>query len=67
MRRKGVFRGKSCATEMAGNTLTLSGAEKEGDNTLDRYIVDYLLRTGKLKSAKAVAARKDIEVSSVKL
>lgn len=41
-----------------------SGSEEEGDNTLDRYIIDYLLRTGRMKSAKALAASKGVEVGS---
>ncbi|WWD17302.1 hypothetical protein CI109_101742 [Kwoniella shandongensis] len=31
------------------------------DSTLDRYIVDYLLRTGRMKAAKALAERQGIE------
>ncbi|KAK1924211.1 putative negative regulation of gluconeogenesis-related protein [Papiliotrema laurentii] len=38
-----------------------SGAEKEGDSTVDRYVIDHLLRTGRMKTARALAARKDIE------
>ena len=43
----------------------VSGTEAEGDKTLDRYIVDYLLRTGRLGSAKALAEKKNIEVGKV--
>jgi len=31
------------------------------DKTIDRYIVDYLLRTGRMKAAKALAEKRDIE------
>ncbi|WRT66369.1 uncharacterized protein IL334_003324 [Kwoniella shivajii] len=31
------------------------------DATLDRYLVDYLLRTGRLKAAEALAKKRDIE------
>lgn len=33
------------------------------DTTLDRYIVDYLLRTGRQKAARALAEKQGIEVS----
>lgn len=33
------------------------------DTTLDRYIVDYLLRTGRQSAAKALAEKRGIEVS----
>ncbi len=35
----------------------------ETESTLDRYIVDYLLRTGRMKAAKALAEKRGIEVS----
>jgi hypothetical protein len=35
------------------------------DTTLDRYIVDYLLRTGRQSSAKALAEKRGIEVGSL--
>ena len=41
-----------------------SGAEKDGDNTFDRYIVDYLLRTGRINTARAMVSAKGIEVSA---
>ena len=37
--------------------------EAGADKTLDRYIVDYLLRTGRVKSARALAQHQGIEVS----
>lgn len=38
-----------------------SGSRTPGDRTLDRYIVDHLLRTGRMKTARALAAVQDIE------
>ena len=37
--------------------------EAGADKTLDRYIVDYLLRTGRMKAATALTEKRGIEVS----
>lgn len=46
---------------VVSKTLTCSEPVME-DTTLDRYIVDYLLRTGRRASAKALAEKRGIEV-----
>lgn len=45
---------------------TIRGTEEAGDKTLDRYIVDYLLRTGHMKTATALATKQDIEVGHIR-
>ena len=45
------------------DTLGRSQTEAGADKTLDRYIVDYLLRTGRMQAAKALAQHQGIEVS----
>lgn len=35
---------------------------EETDKTIDRYIVDYLLRTGMMKTAKALVAAQGLDV-----
>lgn len=35
------------------------------DKTLDRYIIDHLMRTGRMKTAKSIATAQGIEVSGV--
>jgi macrophage erythroblast attacher len=38
---------------------------EETDRTLDRYLVDYLLRTGRMRAARALAEKQGIEVSGL--
>ncbi|WWC89360.1 uncharacterized protein L201_004282 [Kwoniella dendrophila CBS 6074] len=42
-------------------STTPSSSTPTSDNTMDRYIVDYLLRTGRLKAAEALSKKQNIE------
>lgn len=48
------------STSSAGAALD---TRADGDSTVDRYIIDHLLRTGRMKTAKTLAASQGIEVS----
>ncbi|EIW70604.1 hypothetical protein TREMEDRAFT_28694 [Tremella mesenterica DSM 1558] len=44
-----------------GDTPMESNPEIRDGNTLDRFIVDYLLRSGRMKAARALAEKENIE------
>ncbi|ORX36619.1 putative negative regulation of gluconeogenesis-related protein [Kockovaella imperatae] len=53
--------GKGEKTASEHSSLAPPETEAGTDRTLDRYIVDYLLRTGRVKAAQALAVHQGIE------
>lgn len=47
--------------EVASRPGSSTPAESVEDRTLDRYVIDHLLRTGRMKTARALAAAQGIE------